>query len=283
MGKYQLRGVDARTRYADMTADACSRAYAADILRARLLSIAGVVAIGVLSFVAASFSNWFFYAIGIFAIGLVVVLFRKWTTIKYTELMGILTHDCDPQKLRLVLERSLRGAKRARSKAVLEDDIATCEYYCGEPEAALARLAGVEQRDKHDKLGIRKTSLELLCRYALGDAAGAKQALAELKALRSQVPSSSAWAVPLETMYESDKELLRPHDQWTRKDAERMYKRLAYADNHLNRVSAQLRLAEYELLHRGAAEARRLLEDPALEPLCPRDQAERARLLARLG
>lgn len=283
MGKYQLRGVDARTRYADMTASACARAYAADILRARLLSLAGAVAIGVLSFVAASFSNWFFYVIGIFAIGLVVVLFRKWTTIKYTELMGILTHDCDPEKLRWALERSLRGKARARSKAALEDDIAACAYYCGEPEAALARLAGVEPRGAHDKLGIRKTSLELLCRYALGDAAGAKRALSELKALRGQVPSSSAWAVPLETMYESDKELLRPHDQWTRKDAERMYNRLMYAENHLERASAQLRLAEYELLHRGADEARRLLEDPALEPLCPRDRAERARLLARLG
>ena len=282
MGKYQLRGVDPRTKYADMTADECYRAYFSDFRRARAVALIAAVAIAVLSVAAASFSNWLFYAIGIFAVGLIAVLLRQRTTAQYAELIGVLTHDCDPEKLRAVLERGLRRTFRKRTKMLIQDDLALCDYYCDDPAGALERIKGVEVRSPRDKLGIRVTNLELLCCRALGDEEGAKRALAELKELRGQLARGSEWAVKLEQVYESGKEMLRPHDQWTKKDAQRMYRRLQNADTHLNRVTAQLRLAEYELLHCGAAEARRLLEDPALEPLTPRARAERAELLARL-
>ncbi|MCI7729902.1 hypothetical protein [Enorma burkinafasonensis] len=282
MAKYQLRGTDRKTRFFDMTAEEVYRSYATGYRLAQVAALALVVVIAVASVSAVSYSNWLCYAIGIFGIGVVVVLFRRWAARRYEGLLDILMHDCDPEKLRFVLERVRERAVGRRGKMLTQDDLAFCDYFCDDPAAALERLKGIEVRGKRDKLGVRAANVELLCRCATGDEEGARRVLAELKELRQELPRGSEWAGPLEEVYQSGKEMLRPHEQWTKKDAQRMYQRLVNADCHLNRVTAQLRLAEYELLHRGAEEARRLLEDPALEPLCPRSRTERDELLARL-
>lgn len=201
----------------------------------------------------------------------------------FAELGGVVSQDCDPARYRAVLDVLDARDRFGRSAGTIAIERAYCDYLELDSASALRRLGSVTFKRKDNPRWFRAMQIEFLSRLDLDDAEGARDTLARLSAFRQIFKEGSRNRAFADSQIGSFTILLRPPAERDVADAALMREHVVLASCHQQRANWQLYLAEYELLHGSAEEARRLAGDVSLHPLTPRMERLRDEILAGLA
>jgi len=158
------------------------------------LCIGGVIVTGIVAAALTTSLVTFFLAFaGMFLLVAIaeVLLIRK----TWMEVLQVLSHDCDPQKLLEVITPLLdRFRFRAQTMTMLETWYATCSVLLGYPDVGLAWAERASRRNPKDTFWISILDVRASAFHTLGDGASLQSTRAQLEKLLENNSSRTAVA-----------------------------------------------------------------------------------------
>lgn len=271
------------SRYWRADAGEIARIYRMRITTVRILGIALVIACGAGAIAFHFNGHTEMYLLLLVFIFIAGKGFSRWVALQFVDLAGLVHEDCDPELYRAVIGRLLTRSLLRRTKQMYEIELALCDVLELDPESALSRLGKISGSRCDLAWRFRMYQVEFLAQLDRGDGDGARAALDKISSLSPRGGKGGGDSQALDRRIRDFSMMLRPADERDAEDAVYMRARMCAGETHRMRAEWQLLLAEYELLHGSHDEARRLLADPALDPLTPRGGRMRQKLSADLG
>lgn len=266
--------------YVDMTAEEVARSYTRSILTMRVTHIILALACGAVSIYAVHCDLHLLYVAGLVLLALDFVVFCIRLGLSFLPLQDILWQDADVAKYRAVMEaRALKVRNRRSVANLIELELAFCDYYDGRDRDALTRLDRVSFRGERNFQWVRAYNLRAMICNDLGKIADRDAAVARLSQMHERYRAGSKAERQLVNLLQSMEVRFRPVSEWSESDVRFIREQLVLTEKHLNRAGFQLRLAAWELAQGNTEAARRELMASSLEPLAPRQAAERELLL----
>lgn len=275
--------MDPHSEYWGMDASACADSYLRRLRVIKAQSMALSVTLGTI----AIWSVWN-GLVALWLLGLLLIIAcAQWSRMRiarlFLGLMGIVMDDCDVARYRLVLDVLESRDRLGRSARAIEVERAYCDYLESRAASALERLENVDFGRRDRSRRYRVMQIEFASCLDTGDYERARSVLGSMGALAAGFRKGSRNRRVADEQIVDFTLMLRPPVERVAADADVMRDRVAHAGSHCRRVSWQLMLAEYELLHGSRESALRLLGDPGLEPMAPRFSRMRDELVSRLG
>ena len=271
---------DARSAYADMTADEAFASYWAAFTRTRAACLGAAAVLAIMALSAAARDLTAIYLVCLAGILACAVAVRAHVNKRFAAAQGILDADCDTAKWRRFMELVGDRSRRASAKAVAGFHLALCDYLDGDFQGALDRLAELRFRDRSIMWANLYNLWALACNR-LGETAGRDRAIERLEAHAQGIRAGSEARRAVDDMLRSARQASRPAETWDAEDGAFIRDRLVNAADHRSRMEWRLRLAEYELARGSRDEARRLLDEQILEPMTPLARSTAEDLRAR--
>lgn len=266
--------------YVGMTAEEVVRSYNRSILTMRVTHIILALACGAVAIYAVHCDLEPLYVVGLVLLALDFVVFCIRLGRSFLPLQDILWQDADVAKYRAVMEaRALKVRNRRSGANLIELELAFCDYYDGRDRDALTRLDRVSFRGERNFQWVRAYNLRAMICNDLGKIADRDAAVARLSQMHERYRAGSKAERQLVNLLQSMEVRFRPVSEWSESDVRFIREQLVLTEKHLNRAGFQLRLAAWELAQGNTEAARRELTASSLEPLAPRQAAERELLL----
>ncbi|MDO4429225.1 MAG: hypothetical protein Q4B91_07000 [Atopobiaceae bacterium] len=274
---------EARSEFADKSAEEVARAYLGWFGRTRACCAAAAIIVGIAAIVSLFVvDSLVLYLLGLAALVGIGIWIRVCVNREFRRLLAIINTDCDVEKWRGVIGRIREhGLRRRRSRALCDCYLALADLEDEPPSAALARMEGLD----FGRRGILNVVLfqnRAVCAHELGDAAAQEESVGALRALVDGLRAGSKKRAVAEQQLEDVVLTLKPHESWDADDEALARERLAAASTHREHVSWALHVAQCEILSGNVAAAQKLLDEKDLTPMTPRAAQRRATLLARL-
>lgn len=270
--------------YWSMTGEEAGRTYLRHMRTARALFGTAAALLLVLAFTRVAwgkgmFEIWYWLALaGVFVL---VFAFRMRASSLFKGLVDIVEQDGDSAKYRMAIEELGRRSKREMSSASHAVELAYADLNDAKPYEALERLAHTNLSHARKNVALRAFNVEILSRLDAGDAQGAQLSAQRLSEIAARYRKGSRNRRVADGLVENARVWAKPHTEWKPADGEFMRARLAQTPASQGRVSWQLFVAEYELLHGSREAAKRLFDEVAAGPLTPRNRTRLERLRSK--
>lgn len=188
------------------------------------------------------------------------LLFRRRISVYFNALTAILTESCDPDKYLAVMQYLEQKDKRKRSRSTLLLEQALAHYYNAQIDEALSCLAEVKFRNPFHLSYVRKSNVYFnICQYQ-GNKDGCEQALERLRGINKKMKKGSRNYQIICNIIRMLLFYQKPVEELDKEDRIYIMQQISGAENRLNRISWQLRAAEYEAVHGSHEEAERFLK-----------------------
>lgn len=276
----ELFSRDVPSPYREKSAEEVYTEYWSWYLMVRYGSIALMVALGALAIFSVYAGTNILYILGLGGVIVIGVVARNAINRRFGSLMAIVNQDCDPAKLREVMERIGKHNIRRQTKALTACYIAQCDNLDARPREALHRIENFTF-GAQNVLWTMVFNIQALCADSLGFTRLRDEVMDRLNDLRTSLPKQQDRAIA-EGLYHNLRQQFRPHESWGEADAAEFRARMEGASNRRERVEWCLKLAEYELNQGDLDSARTLLDPGILSPMVPRSALLRERLDSRL-
>ena len=258
---------DARSEFAEKSAEEVARAYLGWFRRTRACCAIAACVLGVAAVASlVVLDNQALYLLGLVALVGIGVWVRVRVNREFRTLADIINTDCDVEKWRGVIGRIREhDARRRRSRALCDCYLALADLEECRPADALARMEGLDF-GRRSVLNVMLHQNRAVCANELGDVAARDASLAALRELAARRRAGSKGRALAERQLASLELSLRPRAAWDPADEARARELRDAAPSHRERASWTLHLAERALLADNVPAARELLDEKDLAP-----------------
>lgn len=276
-----MAGARGRSECAGLDAREVVESYRRWLVRAKVACVAADVALGAAAILCLRAGLVPLYFVGLLAVVLSPILLRRRVAARFASLVEIINTDCDAGKWREVVGALRAFSRRRRERELLDLYLAVADCEEMRYAEALSRTESVNAPSK-GVVALMYHQGRAVYAHELGDE---RLCAASVEEIRRQCGSLRAGSAKRATWERALRDLevgLRAAEEWDEEDCAYVRGRAASdAQSHRERVAWSLHAAALEQAEGNAGEARRVLVDPALEPMTPRLRARRDELLSR--